>query len=191
LQAVIDGMQMDLDQARYSRFRDLEVYCDRVAGVVGTMAADIFGRQAESTRAYAQALGLAFQLTNIIRDVGEDARKGRIYLPVEDLQRFGVPAADLLNGRTSPEFLELMRFQAERTRAQYARAYALLADEDRRAQRPGLMMSSIYSTLLDEIEEDGFRVLTHRTSLTPIRKLWLAWKTWLTARPPGFQLARS
>ncbi len=191
LQAVLDGMQMDLDQARYSRFRDLEVYCDRVAGVVGTMAADIFGRQAESTRAYAQALGLAFQLTNIIRDVGEDARKGRIYLPVEDLQRFGVPAADLLNGRTSPEFIELMRFQAERTRTLYTRAYALLADEDRRAQRPGLIMSSIYSTLLDEIEEDGFRVLTHRTSLTPIRKLWLAWKTWLTARPQGFQLARS
>jgi phytoene synthase len=191
LQAVIDGMQMDLDQARYSRFRDLEVYCDRVAGVVGTMAADIFGRKAESTRAYAQALGLAFQLTNIIRDVGEDARKGRIYLPVEDLQRFGVLAADLLQGRTSPEFIELMRFQAERNRAQYARAYGLLADEDRRAQRPGLIMSSIYSTLLDEIEVDGFRVLTHRTSLTPIRKLWLAWKTWLTARPPDLQLARS
>jgi phytoene synthase len=191
LQAVIDGMQMDLDQARYSRFRDLEVYCDRVAGVVGTMAADIFGRKAESTRAYAQALGLAFQLTNIIRDVGEDARKGRIYLPIEDLERFGVPAADLLKGRTSPEFIELMRFQAERNRAQYARAYGLLADEDRRAQRPGLIMSSIYSTLLDEIEEDGFRVLTHRTSLTPIRKLWLAWKTWLTARPPDLQPARS
>ena len=191
LQAVIDGMQMDLDQARYPRFNDLELYCDRVAGVVGTMAADIFGRQAESTRAYAQALGLAFQLTNIIRDVGEDARKGRIYLPVEDLQRFGVPAADLLQGRPSPAFIELMRFQAERARAQYAGAYRLLADEDRRAQRPGLIMSSIYSTLLDEIEEDGFRVLTHRTSLTPIRKLWLAWTTWLTARPPGFQLARS
>lgn len=191
LQAVIDGMQMDLDQARYSRFHDLELYCDRVAGVVGTMAADIFGREAESTRAYAQSLGLAFQLTNIIRDVGEDARKGRIYLPVEDLQKFGVPAADLLQGRTSPEFIELMRFQAERARSQYARAYRLLADEDRRAQRPGLIMSSIYSTLLDEIEADGFRVLTHRTSLTPIRKLWLAWTTWITARPPGFQLARS
>jgi phytoene synthase len=97
----------------------------------------------------------------------------------------------LLQGRTSPEFIELMRFQAERNRAQYARAYGLLADEDRRAQRPGLIMSSIYSTLLDEIEVDGFRVLTHRTSLTPIRKLWLAWKTWLTARPPDLQPARS
>jgi len=185
LLAVIDGMQMDLDQARYVRYSDLELYCHRVAGVVGTMAADIFGRQAESTRAYAQALGLAFQLTNILRDVGEDARKGRIYLPVEDLQRFEVPAADLLQGRSSPAFIELMRFQAKRARAQYAHAYSLLAEEDRRAQRPGLIMSSIYSTLLDEIEADGFRVLTHRTSLTPIRKLWLAWRTWLTARPPG------
>lgn len=189
LQEIIDGMQMDLDQARYATYRDLERYCHRVAGVVGTLAADIFGRNAASTRDYAEALGIAFQLTNIVRDVGEDARKGRIYLPVEDLQRFGVPANDLLNARSSPGFLALMRYQTERARAQYRKAYALLADVDRRAQRPGLIMSAIYSTLLDEIEADGFRVLTHRTSLTPVRKFWLAWRTWMTARPPQIRCA--
>jgi len=187
LEMVIDGMEMDLRQSRYTSFSALQLYCHRVAGVVGSMAADIFGSTSPSTKEYAETLGLAFQLTNIIRDVGEDARKGRIYLPVEDLQRFQVPAADLLACRSSPQFVEMMQFQAERARSLYQTAYSLLPEQDRRAQRPGLIMSAIYSTLLDEIESDGFKVLSQRTSLTPLRKLWLAWRTWVSARAPKIQ----
>src|SRR5919109_1426355 len=130
---------------------------------------------------YAKNLGIAFQLTNIIRDVGEDARKNRVYLPVEDLRRFGVPAADILQARETPAFRELMRFEAERARSYYAAAMSALPAADRRAQRPGLIMAAIYRTLLDEIQRDGFRVLSQRTSLTPLRKFWIAWKTWVTA----------
>lgn len=184
LVAIIDGMQMDLEQDRYPDFEGLRLYCHRVAGVVGVLAAGIFGARNAGTLAYAEQLGLAFQLTNIVRDVGEDARKGRIYLPLEDLQRFGVPAHEILAARPSDRFVTLMRFEAERARACYRQAFALLEPAERRAQRPGLMMAAIYARLLDEIERDGFRVLTHRTSLTPVRKLWLAWKTWVTGRPP-------
>ena len=184
LVAIIDGMQMDLEQDRYADFEGLRLYCHRVAGVVGVLAAGIFGARNAGTLAYAEQLGLAFQLTNIVRDVGEDARKGRIYLPLEDLLRFGVPAHEILAARPSDRFVALMRFQAERARACYRQAFALLEPAERRAQRPGLMMAAIYARLLDEIERDGFRVLTHRTSLTPVRKLWLAWKTWVTGRPP-------
>ncbi|MFM1991839.1 MAG: squalene synthase HpnD [Pseudomonadota bacterium] len=187
---VIDGMRMDLEQTRYLDYTGLTLYCRRVAGVVGEMASGIFGRTDPATLRYADALGLAFQLTNIIRDVGEDARKGRIYLPLEDLQRFGVTAGEILGSRHGDRFVELMRFQAQRAREAYARAYGLLPEVDRRAQRPGLIMSAIYSTLLEEIERDGFLVLDRRTSLTPIRKLWLAWRTWVTGRPPGFDAAR-
>jgi phytoene synthase len=181
LNEIIDGMQMDLTQTRYLDFAGLERYCYHVAGVVGMLSAGIFGYSDARTLEYARNLGTAFQLTNIIRDVGEDARKNRIYLPVTDLQRFGVSAADLLQARHSEAFVELMRFQAERARQYYAQAMAALPDADRRAQRPGLIMAAIYSALLQEIERDGFQVLTQRTSLTPLRKLWIAWKTWLAA----------
>jgi len=187
---VVDGMRMDLEQTRYLDYTGLALYCRRVAGVVGEMSCGIFGRTDPATLRYADRLGLAFQLTNIIRDVGEDARKGRIYLPLEDLQRFGVTAADILAGRHTPAFVELMRFQAERARACYREAYATLPEADRRAQRPGLIMAAIYGTLLEEIERDRFLVLDRRTSLTPIRKLWLAWRTWVSGRPPGFNGAR-
>jgi phytoene synthase len=179
LNEIVDGMQMDLTQTRYLDFAALERYCYHVAGVVGLLAAGIFGYRDARTLEYAKNLGTAFQLTNILRDVGEDARKNRIYLPIEDLQRFGVSAADILQARSSDAFVALMRFQAERARAFYARAMAALPAGDRRAQRPGLIMAAIYATLLDEIERDGFRVLSGRTSLTPLRKLWIAWKTWL------------
>jgi len=179
LQAIIDGMEMDLDQTRYLDYPGLQRYCWHVAGVVGILSASIFGATRPETLQYAEKLGLAFQLTNIIRDVGEDARKGRIYLPVNELQKFGVTAADLLNARHSENFESLMRFQVERAQRAYDEAFALLPAEDRRAQRPGLIMAAIYRTLLDEIERDGFHVLTQRISLTPIRKLWLAWKTYV------------
>jgi phytoene synthase len=179
LQAIIDGMEMDLDQSRYLDYPGLQKYCWRVAGVVGILSASIFGYTNPQTLAYAEKLGLAFQLTNIIRDVGDDARKGRIYLPVNELQEFGVTAADLLNFRHSEKFEALMRFQTERAQRTYDEAMGLLPKEDRRAQRPGLMMSAIYRTLLNEIERDGFHVLNQRISLTPLRKLWLAWKTYV------------
>jgi len=179
LQAIIDGMEMDLDQSRYLDYPGLRKYCWHVAGVVGILSASIFGFSNPQTLQYAEKLGLAFQLTNIIRDVGEDARKGRIYLPVNELQQFGVTAADLLNARHSDKFEALMRFQVERAQAMYDEALALLPKEDRRAQRPGLMMAAIYRTLLDEIARDNFHVLNQRISLTPLRKLWLAWKTYV------------
>jgi phytoene synthase len=179
LNQIIDGVEMDLTQTRYLDFTGLERYCYHVAGVVGMLAAGIFGYTDPRTLDYAKTLGTAFQLTNIIRDVGEDARKNRIYLPIEDLQRFGVSAADLLRRRHDEAFVALMRFQAARARDFYARAMDALPAADRRAQRPGLIMAAIYRTLLDEIERDGFRVLRQRTSLTPLRKLWVAWKTWL------------
>lgn len=179
LQAIIDGMEMDLDQSRYLDYAGLTRYCWHVAGVVGILSASIFGYTNPQTLAYAEKLGLAFQLTNIIRDVGEDARKGRIYLPVNELQQFGVTAADLLNSRHSEKFEALMRFQTERAQKMYDEALALLPKEDRRAQRPGLMMAAIYRTLLDEIARDGYHVLSQRISLTPLRKLWLAWKTYV------------
>ena len=179
LQAIIDGMEMDLDQTRYLDYPAMQRYCWHVASVVGILSASIFGATNPKTLEYAEKLGLAFQLTNIIRDVGEDARKGRIYLPVNELQQFNVTAADLLNARHSDKFENLMRFQVERAKKVYDEAFALLPKEDRRAQRPGLMMAAIYRTVLDEIERDNFHVLTQRISLTPLRKLWLAWKTYV------------
>jgi 15-cis-phytoene synthase len=181
LEEIMDGMEMDLERSRYADFAELERYCHRVAGVVGALAAGIFGYRNPATLQYAEKLGLAFQLTNIVRDVGEDARKGRIYIPMEELRRFDVAAADILNARHTENFARLIRFQAERAARCYDEALALLPAEDRGAQRPGLMMAAIYRTLLGEIAGDGYRVLAQRTALTPIRKFWIAWKTWVTA----------
>ena len=181
LNEIIDGMEMDLTQTRYLDWRALEHYCYHVAGVVGLLAAEIFGYRDARTLDYAKDLGIAFQLTNIIRDVGEDARKNRIYLPMDDMKRFAVPAAEILQGRESPRFKALMAFQAERAQEHYKSAMQALPRKDRRTQRPGLIMAAIYRALLAEIESDGFRVLTRRTSLTPLRKFWIAWKTWIVA----------
>jgi phytoene synthase len=179
LNEILDGMEMDLTQTRYLDWAGLERYCYLVAGVVGMLAAGIFGYRNPKTLEYARNLGIAFQLTNVIRDVGEDARKNRIYLPMDELQRFNVPASDILQFRESREFKALMAFQAARARGRYDTAMQALPQEDRRAQRSGLIMAAIYRTLLDEIERDDFRVLTGKTSLTPLRKLFIAWKTWL------------
>ena len=176
LQAVVEGCRMDLTQTRYLDFPGLERYCHLVAGVVGEVAARIFGQSQDATTEYAHRLGLAFQLTNIIRDVGEDALRGRIYLPVDELQRFDVRVSEITQRQHSERFAALMRFQCERAQRCYDEALALLPAADRHAQKPGLMMASIYRTLLREIEADGFQVLRQRTSLTPLRKLWLAWK---------------
>ena len=179
LNEIIDGMQMDLNQSRYLDFRGLETYCYHVAGVVGLLAAGIFGYSNPRTLEYATTLGIAFQLTNIIRDVGDDARRNRIYLPMDELKRFEVPASDIANARYSDNFTRLMQFQAGRAQSFYAAAFAALPEEDRRAQRAGLIMAAIYRTVLEEVAADGFKVLSQRTSLTPVRKFWIAISTWL------------
>ena len=176
LQDVIAGCQMDLNQTRYLDFAGLQRYCHLVAGVVGEVAARIFGQSQDETTHYAHQLGLAFQLTNIIRDVGEDALRGRIYLPVNELQQFEVSAKDILERRDSAAFQALMAFQYERAQGLYAQALADLPAADWRSQKPGLMMASIYRTLLVEIQAAGFPVLRQRVALTPLRKFWLAWK---------------
>jgi phytoene synthase len=181
LLSVIDGCQMDLDQTRYLDFAALKRYCHLVAGIVGEVAASIFGRTSDQTIAYAHTLGRALQLTNIIRDVGDDARRGRVYLPLDEMQRFGVKASEILQRHSpwgySERFSALMQFQAERAQQTYDEALALLPEADRESQRPGLMMANIYRALLNEIEDDDFQVLHQRTSLTPLRKLWIAART--------------
>jgi len=181
LNAVIDGCQMDLEQTRYLDYPGLQRYCHLVAGVVGEVASGIFGRTQPETIAYAHKLGQAMQLTNIIRDVGDDARRGRIYLPISELQQFDVKAHELLK-RDKPwgyseRFTALMQFQSARAHDLYDEAFALLPEADRKTQKPGLMMANIYRALLREIEAENFQVLQQRISLTPVRKLWIAMKT--------------
>jgi phytoene synthase len=178
---IIDGMAMDLDYNRYPDFETLKVYCHRVAGIVGLMAAEIFGRSRPETLDYARELGLAFQLTNIIRDVGEDARRNRIYFPLEELTRFGITTEQILRFEESESFSALMAFQIERAKQHYERAMSFLPAEERRSQSPGLVMAAIYRALLSEVERQPGKVLNQRISLTPVRKLWLAWKTWIAA----------
>lgn len=177
LAGIIEGCRLDLTQTRYLDYAALQRYCHLVAGLVGEVSASIFGRSQDETIAYAHRLGLAFQLTNIIRDVGDDARRGRIYLPIDELQAHDVKAHEVLNRGYSERFTQLMRFQAERAHRTYDEALALLPTADRRAQRPGLMMANIYRALLREIERHGYQVLHQRIALTPLRKFWIAWLT--------------
>ncbi|HEX4331471.1 MAG TPA: presqualene diphosphate synthase HpnD [Usitatibacter sp.] len=179
LNEIIDGMEMDLTHHRYPDFDALRLYCHRVAGVVGQLSASCFGFSNPSTLEYAESLGLAFQLTNIIRDVGEDARRDRIYLPQDEMRRFGVTEEDILARRGGEPFVKLMEFQGQRACACYDAAFAKLAPEDRARQRAGLVMAAIYRTLLSEIARDRYAVLDQRIALTPLRKLWIAWKTWV------------
>jgi phytoene synthase len=176
---IIDGMEMDLDQPRYSDFKSLQLYCYRVASVVGLLSVEIFGYTDRQTLKYAHDLGIAFQLTNIIRDVGEDARRNRIYLPMDEMQQFGVTAADILNANETENFHKLMEFQIERAEGFYQQALAQLPAVDRKTQCTGLIMAAIYRATLDEVKASGCHVLRERISLTPLRKLWLAWTTWI------------
>ena len=179
LQEIIDGMEMDLEQARYPDFKSLQLYCYRVASVVGLLTVEIFGYTDRETLKYAHDLGIAFQLTNIIRDVGEDARRNRIYLPMDEMQQFGVTAADILNANETENFHKLMAFQIERARRYYKQAFHHLPAADRKAQRAGLIMAEIYLATLNEVEKSGCHVLKERVSLTPTYKVWLALKAWL------------
>ena len=177
---IIDGMEMDLNQNRYADFKQLQLYCYRVASVVGLLSAQIFGFNNRKTLKYAHDLGMAFQLTNIIRDVGEDARRNRIYLPQDELKKFSVKESDILHGHFSENLHKLLDFQIERAENFYDRALKLLPLEDKKQQRTGLIMTAIYRTLLREIKAGGSQqVLNSRISLTPLRKLYLAWSTWI------------
>jgi phytoene synthase len=176
---IVDGMEMDLVYHRYPDFDSLKLYCHRAAGVVGQLSASIFGFTRPQTLEYAEALGIAFQLTNIVRDVGEDARRGRVYIPQDELARFGLAPEDILARKGGDTFRQMMAFQAERAKSYYDLAFSKLAPEDRASQRAGLIMAAIYRTLLDEIERDRYEVLDKRIALTPLRKLWIAWKTWV------------
>ena len=183
--AIIDGMQMDLDWNRYPDFATLESYCHRVAGVVGLLSAEIFGYRDAATRTYARNLGLALQLTNIIRDVGEDARRNRIYLPLDELAAHDVPVDDLVLFHETDAIARLLRFQVSRARGYYDTAFAALPAGDRKAQRAGLIMGAIYRRLLEEVDAEGAAVMNRRVALTPLRKLGIAWKTWMANRGAG------
>jgi len=177
---IIDGMEMDLNFNRYEDFKQLQLYCYRVASVVGILSAQIFGFSNRKTLKFAHDLGLAFQLTNIIRDVGEDARRNRVYIPLDELARYHVSEEDILRSRQSEAVKQLLEFQIERAESYYDRALNELPEEDRKSQRVGLIMTAIYRTLLREIKADGAeKVLNFRTSLGTLRKLSLAFNTWL------------
>lgn len=179
-EALIDGMQMDLAQARYGSFDELKLYCYRAAGVVGCLIARILGFSDDKTLEYADKMGLALQLTNIVRDVGEDARRGRIYLPMEEMQRFDVPAAVILQAQPTEQFARLMDFQIERARETYREAVSLLPAADKKAQKVGLIMAAIYYALLNEIDRDGAQnVLRYKIAIPSPRKKRIALKTWL------------
>ncbi len=183
--AIIDGMQMDLQQARYGTFAELTTYCQCVAGVVGRLSARVFGFSDPRTLDYADQLGLALQMTNIIRDVGEDARLGRIYLPVSELQQFNVPAQAITGCTGGPEFAELMRFQVNRAKGLYQQALATLPAVDAKAQKIGLIMAAVYHALLLEIEADGpENVLRHKIKLPGLRKARIALRVWVLGFKP-------
>jgi phytoene synthase len=174
---IIDGMEMDLDHQHYPTFKELSLYCYRAASVVGLMAAEIFGYQDRSTQKYAYNLGMAFQLTNILRDVQEDAARGRIYIPLDELQRFNVNIDDIVQNKNSTAMQELFKFQANRAQQYYDEAFSSLAEQDRYAQRSGLIMAAIYRRLLTAIADRNYNVFAGRISLNPLHKLWLAWNT--------------
>ena len=184
-EALIDGMQMDLEQARYGSFDELKLYCHRVAGVVGRLIARILGFSNPQTLEYAEKMGLALQLTNIIRDVGEDARQGRIYLPIEEMQKFDVPANVIMQCKPTDNFARLMQFQVDRARETYREAMLLLPAADKKSQKVGLIMAAIYYALLNEIDRDGAQnVLTYKIAIPSPRKKRIALKTWLFGFKP-------
>lgn len=174
---IIDGMQMDLDYNHYQSFKDLADYCYRAASAVGLLTVEIFGYSDKQTLRYAHDLGMAFQLTNILRDVREDAQRGRIYIPADEMAQYNVQVADFLKSATPDKVKALFKFQADRAQQYYKQALEYLPDADRYQQRSGIIMKAVYESLLDEIKLDGFRVLEHRIKLTPLRKIWLAWMT--------------
>lgn len=181
-EGILDGVETDITRKRYGTFEELRGYCHCVASLVGLLCVEIFGYRNPTSRDYARELGLAFQITNILRDLGADAAAGRIYVPLEDLGRFSVREEEILSGRVSPSFRELMRFEVERARRHYARAGALLPPEDRRGLFAAQIMSRIYQGVLTEIERIGYDVFRQRAGLGAARKLGIALRIYLSER---------
>lgn len=175
---IISGMEMDLHKSRYKNFSELSEYCYHAASVVGLLSVSIFGYKDKKTLEYAIALGHALQLTNIIRDVGEDASRNRIYIPQDDLNNFSVPESDILSGNETPQFFELMSFQSDRATEYYQKAIRLLPDSDRPNQIAGMIMANVYQGTLRKIRKTGYHTLTKRVSLNALHKFWIAWKTY-------------
>ena len=174
---IINGMEMDLERVRFNNFDELTLYCYRVAGVVGLLSARIFGYQNPITLEYATKLGLALQLTNIIRDVYEDSLRDRLYLPLDELKKFDVTEASIFNRESSEAFYKLMQFQAERAHQCYRDAFNTLPAEDRYAQKTGIIMAAIYEATLNEMEEDQLQILKHKVVIPPLRKILIALKS--------------
>ena len=173
---IIDGMEMDLDFNAYRTFKELSLYCYRAASVVGLMTAEIFGYEDRRTLKYAHDLGMAFQLTNILRDVGEDAQRGRVYIPEEDMERFKVSRDDIMQGRLDNNMRELLKFESERARQYYQQAFDHLPESDRYRQRIGLIMAAVYQALVTAIEDSGYQIFGQRINLSPPRKMFIAWQ---------------
>jgi phytoene synthase len=186
LEAILDGVEMDLDRSRYETFEELYPYCYRVAGAVGLCCIENFGYSDPRCREYAVNLGIALQLTNILRDVQADAERGQVYLPQEDLRRFGVSAEDLKRGRYSPAFVDLMSFEARRAHQFYERAWAVLPPQDAPRLVAAQIMGGIYFALLRAIETRQFRVFGELVTVPASRKLAIALSSWVRA-----QLGRS
>ncbi len=187
-EGILDGVTSDLTRRRYESFAELREYCHRVASLVGLLCVEIFGYADPRSRDYARELGLAFQLTNILRDVGKDARDGRVYLPGEDLLRFSVPEEDLISGRVTPAFREMMAFQVARARARYALSETLLPRQDRRSLFAARIMSRIYQEVLTEIERMGYDVFRRHAGIGTGRKIRIALGTYLSERAfPAFR----
>jgi phytoene synthase len=172
LEEIIDGVEMDLSITRYATFEDLRVYCYRVASAVGLVSIEIFGYRNPACQEYAIQLGLALQMTNIIRDVGKDLRAGRIYLPAEDLARFSYSEMELKGWQYNERFIQLMEFEAKRAREFFSRAAALLPREDRPSMIAAEIMGSVYCALLRRMEKDKFRVFEKEYRLGQLEKIW-------------------
>ncbi len=179
---LIRGVELDLSKRRYATFDELREYCTLVASSVGLMCRQIFGFRNESTRDYAVNLGIALQLTNILRDLKDDAKRGRIYVPLEDLRRFGYTQEDLLNYRYTPEFINLMRFECNRAREYFDLARDALKDEDKYYFFAARIMWSIYAHTLRRIERSHYNVFARRISISKFLKLLIAFRYWLSHR---------
>jgi phytoene synthase len=179
---IINGVEMDLSRKRYQSWEELRPYCYRVASALGLICIEIFGYSNPSAKLYAENLGLALQLTNILRDVREDAERGRIYLPLEDLARFNVSENEILGGVYSPNFVRLMDFEARRARELYALAQSELAPEDRATLLTAEAMRLIYAALLERIINSNYRVLDRRHRLSAPHKLYLVGRAWAEGR---------
>ena len=180
LEAIIHGMQLDLDYNRFPDFPTLEIYCDRVSGSISAAVARILGFTQAATLEAARTLGIALHLAHVIRDAGAMARRNRIYIPLDELSRFGLDSDDIVALRQDERFERLMSFQIERAESYFARAEGMFPPADRRMQRPLLIVAAINRALLQEIATLRGRTLSQRVALTPLRKFWIAWKTWIT-----------